>query len=70
MNSIKAIFKIAALGLVLVLLSGWSRIFGEKQHSLQSGIGGLFDTDEANADLGGGPGDGSDGSDGSDGGDS
>ena len=56
MNSIKAIFKIAALGLVLVFLSGWSRIFGEKQHSLQSGIGSLFDTDEANADLGGGPG--------------
>jgi len=51
MNSIKAIFKIAILGFILVFLSGWSRIFGEKQHSLQSGIKSLFDTDEANADA-------------------
>lgn len=70
MNSIKVIFKVAILGFILVFLSGWSRIFGEKQYSFQSGVKSLFDTDDASADLGGSSSSSGDSSDGSSGGDS
>ncbi len=48
METVKKIFKILSLGASVVVLTVWSRVFGEKS---EEGTSGIFDVKDADADV-------------------